>query len=85
MKGKTYTLDTTNMTGGTDLSAHVGHKVRVRGTVSGGGAAAGGAAASSGGAGGGETIAVTSVTHLSKTCNAPGAMGGGTSGAEAPK
>jgi hypothetical protein len=96
MKGQTINLDTSNMGasntagassgstagggGAMDLSAHVGHKVRVRGTMSG----AGGTAASAGSSGGGETLMVTSLKHLSKTCNAGGGSMG-TSGAGNPK
>src|SRR5258708_28319703 len=62
--GKTYQLagDTSK------LSEHVGHEVKITGTV-------GSASASSSAATGGEpTLQVTSMKHISKTCESGGGM-----------
>jgi len=64
--GNTYQL-----TGDTaKLSEHVGHEVRIMGTASSAGSAAGSQAAgsSAGTAGSQQTLQVSSVKHISKTC-----------------
>lgn len=69
-KGMSYQL-----TGDTaKLSEHVGHEVKVTGTTSSAGAAGaeGSTGAASGTAGAGETLQVTSVKHVSKTCKSSG-------------
>ena len=54
------------------LSEHVGHEVKVTGTSSGSGAAGG--ENTSTGAGGSQTLQVSSVKHVSKTCKSGGGM-----------
>lgn len=64
---------TYQLTGDTaKLSDHVGHEVKITGNSdSAGSAASGGAAAgASGGAGAEKTLEVSSVKHVSKTCQA---------------
>ena len=53
------------------LSEHVGHEVKVTGTSGSAGAAASGSTESSA-AGTGQTLQVTSVKHISKTCKSGG-------------
>lgn len=74
-----YTLTSKNgtsyqLTGDTSkLAEHVGHEVKVMGTMSGASAGtetAGGTAGSAGS----QTIEVTSVKHISKTCKSAGGM-----------
>jgi Protein of unknown function (DUF5818) len=70
--GNTYQL-----TGDTaKLSEHVGHEVRVSGSSSGAGASASGGTTGGASAGSGsqQSLQVTSVKHVSKTCQAGGAM-----------
>jgi len=54
------------------LTEHVGHEVKVTGTSSGSGAAGGENAST--GAGGSQTLQVSSVKHVSKTCKSGGGM-----------
>lgn len=62
-QGNTYQL-----TGDTaKLSEHVGHEVKIMGSES-GGETAGGTASSSTGAGASHTLQVSSVKHISKSC-----------------
>jgi hypothetical protein len=68
--GTTYQL-----TGDTaKLSEHVGHEVKVTGATSSAAPASGGAPDTSAGAGSQQTLQVTSVKHISKTCQAGGGM-----------
>jgi hypothetical protein len=62
-----------DLTGETSkLADHVGHEVKITGTVSSGSA---GSETSAGGASGGQSIQVASMKHVSKTCkNAGGGM-----------
>jgi hypothetical protein len=78
-----YTLSDKNgttyqLTGDTaKLSEHVGHEVKITGTPSSGSstAASGGAASSTAGeAGSQQTLQVSSVKHISKTCQSGGGM-----------
>lgn len=55
------------------LSEHVGHEVKVTGMPSAGGGATGGASASAG-AGSSQSLEVSSVKHVSKTCKSGGGM-----------
>src|SRR5579864_3314918 len=62
--GNTYQL-----TGDTaKLSEHVGHEVKVTGTSSSASTASGGTAPATAGAAGSQTLEVSSVKHISKTC-----------------
>ena len=64
-QGTTYQL-----TGDTSkLAEHVGHEVKVMGSTGSGSSAATGASAGSG-----QTLDVTSVKHISKTCSSGGGM-----------
>ena len=69
-----YTLSDKNgttyqLTGDTaKLSEHVGHEVKITGTAS-SGTDAGNASATSGSAGSQQTLQVSSVKHVSKTCS----------------
>ena len=73
-----YTLTDKNgaayqLTGDTaKLSEHVGHEVKITGTTGSGASASGssGAASSAGSAGSQQTLQVSSVKHVSKTCQA---------------
>jgi hypothetical protein len=68
-KGNTYQL-----TGDTaKLSEHVGHEVKITGNSSSGSASAGGTATGSAGANS-QTLEVSSVKHISKTCQNAGGM-----------
>jgi hypothetical protein len=69
--GNTYQL-----TGDTaKLSEHVGHEVKITGTSSGAGSSAsGGTTGAMGGSGSQQSLQVTSVKHISKSCQAGGAM-----------
>jgi len=68
-QGTTYQL-----TGDTSkLAEHVGHEVKVMGSTGSGSSAAGGSATGAS-AGGGQTLEVTSVKHVSKTCSTGGGM-----------
>jgi hypothetical protein len=70
--GTTYQL-----TGDTaKLSEHVGHEVKVTGMSSSGSSAGGGDNAKTGASasGGGQTLQVSSVKHVSKTCQGAGGM-----------
>src|SRR3954469_23278210 len=62
------------------LSEHVGHEVKVTGTSGSAGAGASGStetsASGTGSAGAGQTLQVTSVKHVSKTCKSGGAGSG---------
>jgi len=78
-----YTLSDKNgttyqLTGDTaKLSEHVGHEVKITGTASSGSstAASGGAASSTAGeTGSQQTLQVSSVKHISKTCQSGGGM-----------
>lgn len=69
--GNTYQL-----TGDTaKLSEHVGHEVKVTGTTSSASASAGGTATGTAGANGNsQTLEVSSMKHISKTCQSGGGM-----------
>jgi ABC-type phosphate transport system substrate-binding protein len=70
--GNTYQL-----TGDTaKLSEHVGHEVKVTGTTSSSASAASGgsAAGTAGAAGNSQTLEVSSIKHVSKTCQSGGGM-----------
>jgi len=69
--GNTYQL-----TGDTaKLSEHVGHEVKVTGTSSSASSASGGTATGTAGASGNsQTLEVSSVKHISKTCQSGGGM-----------
>jgi hypothetical protein len=69
--GNTYQL-----TGDTaKLSEHVGHEVKVTGTTSSSASAAsGGTAGAAGASGNSQTLEVTSMKHISKTCQTGGGM-----------
>jgi hypothetical protein len=69
--GNTYQL-----TGDTaKLSEHVGHEVKVTGTASSASAASGGTATGAAGASGSsQTLEVSSVKHMAKTCQSGGGM-----------
>ncbi len=68
--GTTYQL-----TGDTaKLSEHVGHEVKVTGTSSSASTASGGSASATTGAAGSQTLEVSSVKHISKTCQSGGGM-----------
>jgi hypothetical protein len=54
------------------LRAHVGHKVRVKGRTTGGTDNAKNPGSMSGAEGGEQTLRVTSIQHLSNTCNMQG-------------
>lgn len=59
------------------LSEHVGHEVKITGTSSSEASSAGassGAGSAAGSAGGQKTLQVSSVKHVSKTCQSAGAM-----------
>lgn len=58
------------------LSEHVGHQVKVTGTSSSGSPAGGADSASTGASasGGGQTLQVSSVKHVAKTCQGAGGM-----------
>jgi len=64
--GMTYQIQGDN----SKLAEHVGHEVKITGTVSGASNAAGSSASTSAGAssGGGQTLTVDKVQHKSKTC-----------------
>ena len=55
------------------LSEHVGHEVKITGMPSAGAGATGGASASAGG-GSSQSLEVSSVKHISKTCKSGGGM-----------
>lgn len=64
--GRSYQL-----TGDTaKLTEHVGHEVKVMGTASASEGASGTASGTTAGAGAGQTLQVTSVKHISKSCQA---------------
>jgi uncharacterized protein DUF5818 len=65
--GTTYQLTGDTAT----LTEHVGHEVKVTGTSSSG---AGGSESASAGAGSSQTLQVSSVKHVSKTCKSGGGM-----------
>jgi uncharacterized protein DUF5818 len=68
--GTTYQL-----TGDTaKLSEHVGHEVKVTGTSSSASTASSGTASATTGAAGSQTLEVSSVKHISKTCQSGGGM-----------
>ncbi len=69
--GNTYQL-----TGDTaKLSEHVGHEVKITGTASAAGSSAnGGTTGAMGGSGSQQSLQVTSVKHISKSCQAGGTM-----------
>jgi uncharacterized protein DUF5818 len=69
--GNTYQLTGKSTT----LKAHVGHKVRVRGRISSGTETASGSHPGSMSGGQGETFRVTSIQHLSNSCNMQGGSG----------
>ena len=52
------------------LSDHVGHEVKITGTVS--SESASGASSSTGSAGASQTLEVSSIKHISKTCKSSG-------------
>jgi hypothetical protein len=58
------------------LSEHVGHEVKISGATSSASApASAGAPGNSGGSNSGQTLQVSSVKHISKTCQSTGATG----------
>lgn len=65
-QGTTYNLEGDSST----LAEHVGHEIKVTGTTSAGSAASG----ASSGMGNSQTIEVTAVKHISKTCQSGGGM-----------
>lgn len=56
------------------LSEHVGHEVKVTGTSSSASTASGTASATPGAAGNSQTLEVSSIKHISKTCQSGGGM-----------
>lgn len=56
------------------LSEHVGHEVKVTGTSSSASTASGTASATAGAAGNSQTLEVSSIKHISKTCQSGGGM-----------
>jgi hypothetical protein len=72
-RGMTYQL-----TGDTSqLSDHVGHEIRVTGTEGQGSASAGSNSGMSQGSAGATTLQISSMKHISKTCNNTGGTVGG--------